>query len=380
MGTPRIEINLNKIAHNVRTIIKLYAAKGIAVAGITKGVCGNPTVAEVMVKNGITIIGDSRIENICRMSQAGVAAQFMLIRSPLISQLEAVIEHVHISLNSDWSVIKKLSAIALAHNTVHKIILMVEMGDLREGFMPRHIASMLPDLLKLEGIKLEGIGTNLACHSGIKPDVMKMDTLSDLATDLENQFDIKFNMISGGSSANHEWFNATNDTGRINHLRIGESIMLGLEPVGRIPIVNLYTDAFSFVAEVIESKVKPSLPYGDVGQDAFGHIPIFEDKGQMNRIILGLGRQDLSIEGLTPQLEIDILGASSDHTIIDAKQLEIKTGKELVFDMNYAALLSAMTSPYVIKCLSKYDERPRVLPNGRTERPEAKIAESQHSY
>ena len=149
--------------------------------------------------------------------------------------------------------------------------------------------------------------------------------------------------------------------------------MLGLEPIGSNPIANLHTDAFTLVAEVIESKIKPSLPYGEVGQDAFGNIPKFKDTGQMKRVILGLGRQDLAIEGLVPRLDIEILGASSDHTIINAKKLEIRSGKELAFSMNYAALLSAMASPYVMKDLSEYDERPTVLSNGRAKRSEAKI-------
>lgn len=373
MGTPRLEINLDKIAHNVRAIKNLYASKGISVAGVTKSVCGNPAIAHVMVKNGLDVIGDSRIENIRKMSQAGVEAQFMLIRSPLTSQLEEVVKYAHISLNSDWSVINRLSTIALANNTVHKIILMVEMGDLREGIMPDDMPSMVEAILKLEGIKLEGIGTNLTCYGGIKPDEKKMNALSLLATNLEDRFKIKLSIISGGSSSNYNWFQSTLDTGRINQLRIGESIMLGVEPIGRNPVDQLYTDAFTLIAEVIESKMKPSLPYGEVGQDAFGKIPVFEDKGQMNRIILGLGMQDLNIRGLTPKLDIEILGASSDHTIIDTKQLEIKTGKELAFNVNYAALLSAMTSPYITKNLSKYDdERPRILPTGRAERLKAK--------
>ncbi|MEQ9412323.1 MAG: alanine racemase, partial [Cyclobacteriaceae bacterium] len=300
-------------------------------------------------------------------------AQFMLIRSPLTSQLEEVVKYAHISLNSDWSVIKKLSCIALTSNTVHKIILMVEMGDLREGIMPEDMPGIVGKVLKLEGIKLEGIGTNLTCYGGIKPDEKKMNILSLLATNLEDQFKIKLNIISGGSSSNYNWFLSTHDTGRINQLRIGESIMLGVEPIGRSTINHLFTDAFTLIAEVIESKIKPSLPYGEVGQDVFGEIPVFEDKGQMKRIILGLGMQDLNITGLTPKLDIEILGASSDHTIIDSKQLEINTGKELAFNVNYAALLSAMTSPYITKTLSKYDERPRILPMGRRKRFTTKI-------
>ncbi|HEY5690584.1 MAG TPA: alanine/ornithine racemase family PLP-dependent enzyme [Cyclobacteriaceae bacterium] len=380
MGTPRLEINLSKIAHNVRTISDLYGSKGINVAAITKGVCGDPVIADIIVKNGIDVLGDSRMANIRHMIQAGIDARFILIRTPFPSQLEEVVKYAHLSFNSELAVIKSLSTIALASNKTHHIILMMELGDLREGVMPNDMPDMVKEILKLEGIKLEGIGTNLSCHSGIKPDDEKMKTLSWMATSLEDQFNIKLSVVSGGSSANYDWFNSTNDVGRINQLRIGESILLGVEPIGRHPIEHLYTDAFTLFAEVIESKIKPSLPYGDVGQDVFGNIPVFEDKGKMKRAILGLGRQDMYVSALTPQLDVDILGASSDHMIINCKQQDIKTGNELAFNLNYAALLSAMTSPYVTKKMSKYDERPRVLSNGRAKRFEAKITQSNYPH
>ena len=135
----------------------------------------------------------------------------------------------------------------------------------------------------------------------------------------------------------------------MNNLRLGESILLGYETLHRKPIPGLFTDAFTLIAEVIESKVKPSKPYGVVCQDAFGNVPVFQDHGLIKRAILDIGLQDVQVSGLTPRLDIEILGASSDHIILNAKKIELKVGDELEFDLNYGALLSAMTSPYVIK-------------------------------
>jgi len=132
-------------------------------------------------------------------------------------------------------------------------------------------------------------------------------------------------------------------------LRLGESIYLGCETLRRESVPGLFTDAFKLVAEVIESKVKPSRPYGDVGQDAFGNLPEFPDRGPMSRAILGIGLQDVLVAGLTPGLDVDILGASSDHVLVDAKEVDLKVGDEVGFNLNYGALLRAMTSPYVLK-------------------------------
>ena len=139
------------------------------------------------------------------------------------------------------------------------------------------------------------------------------------------------------------------DPGKVNNLRLGESIFLGCETIHRKPIPGLFTDAFRLVAEVIESKVKPSKPYGDICQDAFGNVPEFSDRGQMRRVIIGIGLQDVLVAGLSPCMDVEILGASSDHILINAKELDLKVGDEVEFDLNYGALLSSMTSPYVAR-------------------------------
>ena len=349
MITPRIEIDFAKIAHNAKKLKELYRSKGISVIGVTKVVCGDPKIADVLIKSGINTLADSRITNIKRMRKAGIQAQFVLLRTPIPSQAESVVKYADISLNSELSVVKNLSKFAVKNNTIHKIILMVELGDLREGLMPSDLEDIVREVVKLEGIELSGIGTNLACFGGIKPDEEKMGYLSSLAREVEERFNLTLEFVSGGNSANYNWFISTEDVGRINNLRLGESIYLGRETLYRKSIPGLFTDAFTLVAEVIESKIKSSVPYGEVCQDAFGNITEFQDRGQIRRAILGVGLQDVLVSGLTPRSAIDILGTSSDHIIVDAKEIDLNVGNEVEFSLNYGALLSAMTSPYVMK-------------------------------
>ncbi len=283
------------------------------------------------------------------MRDAGIQAQFILLRTPFPSQIEDVVRYTDISLNSELSVIKALSKSAVKQDTTHKLILMVELGDLREGIMPSDLEDTVRAVIEMDGIELVGIGTNLACFGGIKPDEEKMGYLSSIARDVEEKFGLTLEFVSGGNSANYSWFISTEDIGRINNLRLGESIYLGCETLYRKHIPGLFTDAFTLVTEVIELKIKPSVPYGEVCQDAFGNVPEFQDCGQIRRAILGVGLQDVHVSGLYPKSDIDILGTSSDHIIVNAKQIDLKVGNEVEFDLNYEALLSAMTSPYVIK-------------------------------
>jgi predicted amino acid racemase len=349
MATPRLEIALSRIVSNAKAIKELYNAMGIIVFGVTKVACGSPEIANALVSIGLNILADSKISNLKKMHDQGVNAQFVLLRTPLMSQLNDVVEFSDISLNSELLVVQKLSQVALKLQLKHKIILMVELGDLREGIMPADLEDIVSDVLMLEGIELIGIGANLACFGGVEPDENKMRELSAIADRIEAKFNINLEYISGGNSANHNWTTKTKDVQRINNLRIGEAIFLGCETLDRKPIPGLHTDIFTLVAEVIELKTKPSLPFGSIHQNVWGDTPHFEDQGIMKRAILGIGMQDVAVSGLTPLIDIEIIGTSSDHVIVDAKHADLTVGSEVSFELNYTALLSAMTSPYVTK-------------------------------
>lgn len=347
MKTPYIEIDLNKIAHNASRLKEMWGEVGIEVMGITKVNLGEPHIAQILVNAGITLLGDSRIEDIIRMKKAGVDATFCLIRTPFLSDIKRVVRYADISLNTEFKVIKALNKEANKQKKRHKIILMVEMGDRREGILPGDLHNEVKRILELPNIELIGIGANFACFGGIKPNQEKMNYLSLLTDTIEQQFGIKLSMISGGNSANFIWLQRNDHPGRVNNVRLGESIFLGVETLYRHPIEGLHQDTFKIVAEVIEVKRKPSLPNGEIALNAFGEMPHFEDRGIISRAIVGLGREDVAIDGLTPELDVDILGGSSDHMILDAKQSGLKVGDTVTFLPNYSALLAAMTSPFV---------------------------------
>jgi predicted amino acid racemase len=246
-------------------------------------------------------------------------------------------------------VIERLSASAGAIGVSHGIVLMVELGDLREGILPVDLDEVVRRTLRLPNLKLLGIGANLACQSGVCPDDRNMAQLSSLARAVESTFDLELAVVSGGNSASLDWALGCSDVGRVNDLRLGESILLGREPLRRDPIDGLCTDAFTLVAEVIESKVKPTAAWGDLGETAFGPRSAEADRGNTARVILALGRQDTDPAGLVGPAGIEILGASSDHLVVDAGAALPTVGSEVRFQLNYGALLAAMTSPFVTK-------------------------------
>lgn len=143
---------------------------------------------------------------------------------------------------------------------------------------------------------------------------------------MEKEFQINLPLISGGNSANYQWYKSTKKVGRINNLRLGESILLGCDTGNGQIIPKLHTNTFKLIGEVIESKIKPSLPFRETCQDAFGNIPVFRDLGMHQRAIIALGKQDTSISGLSCDRDLEILGASSDHLFLNSKNSYLKVG------------------------------------------------------
>ncbi len=351
MSAPRLEIDLRKIHHNARTLVERLGKRGISVTGITKATLGSAEIAATLLDAGVKRLGDSRIENIEAMRPALSAAEMTLIRSPMLSQAKRVVMSADVSCNTEIEVIKKLSLEAQKAGRTHGVILMVELGDLREGIMPEDVTDTVRETLSLPNIDFKGIGTNLACRSGVSPDRRNMTMLSELADSIEATLGLSIDIVSGGNSANLEWALSGAEIGRINDLRLGEAILLGCETLHRQPIDGLHTDAITLCAEVIEAKVKPSKPSGTIAQTAFGEAPPVTDRGLVTQAILAVGQQDIDPSGLQAPTGIIVLGASSDHLILESEELKLSVGTEVTFQLNYSALVRAMTSPFIGKVM-----------------------------
>jgi predicted amino acid racemase len=365
MVAPRLEIDLDKIYHNAHELVTRLAEYRISVTGITKAALGSVEIANTFLQAGVTGLGDSRIENIKAMRLAGnnvltSDVPMTLIRSPMLSQVEQVVRFTDRSCNTEIEVIKKLSHEAQKQNRIHEILLMVELGDLREGIMPDDLIDTVREVICLSHVSLKGIGTNLACRCGVSPDAANMAILSELAGRIEEMFNLTLDVVSGGNSANLLWvLNSSNKTGRINNLRLGEAILLGCETLQRQPIAGLYTNAITLVAEVIESKIKPSQPTGDIALTAFGEAKLAVDRGLVRQSILAIGIQDIDPSGLQALRGIKVLGASSDHLIIESDEKnELFVGEEVSFQPNYGALVRAMTAPFVAKVYTSRRDGP----------------------
>ncbi len=367
MNTPRIELDLSKIRHNAQTVVSRLKARGIAVTGVTKAVCGHPAIARAMLDGGVAGLAEARLSNIQRLRKAGFTCPITMIRTPMLSQADGVVRACETSYNTEIVVIAALAAAAIRNDVVHQVILMVEMGDLREGILPKDLGFIARRVVDMSGVALIGIGANFACLGGVAPDCSQMNTLSELATVTEGACGPFLQTVSGGNSTSLPWALGRHSVGRINDLRLGEAILLGVDPVSGDQICGLHKDAFTLVAEVIETDATPA-PLRRTGP-ATGRLRLLPTRANTKRLILAIGHQDTDISGLSLPHGVTLIGATSDHLVLCAPAFSPTVGSEMRFQMNYSALMHAMAAPD-IHIVSRPDPPPQrdPYPRGAGER------------
>lgn len=350
MRYPALIIDRQKLVENTQAITWLCRDAGIGFCAVTKAVCAHPEIARAFLEGGATSLADSRIENLIRLSAFPVPK--LLLRIPMPSEADDVVRFADISLNSEWTTLERLSEAAVRLGRIHGVILMVELGDLREGVPLDQAVDLAGRTLRLPGLKLQGVGTNLNCYGGVIPDEHNLSELVVIARQIEAAYRIRLEIVSGGNSGSVYLAASGRMPAGINHLRLGEVLLLGRETSFRKQYPGLHTDAFTFRAEIIELKWKPSLPIGQVRQNAFGRKPHVHDRGLMLRAIVACGRQDILYDLITPRERgIKLVGASSDHLILDVTHSEhpLAVGDTVDFSLAYGALVAASTSEYVHK-------------------------------
>lgn len=346
---PQICADLNKIKHNVDFLCALCAEHGVRIAAVTKVVCADERIVRVLEESGATMLADARTENLARLN---TKKPKLLLRAPAPDEAKEAVRLADISLVSEIETIHALGSAARAAGTVHKIILMIDLGDLREGLLFQNRAAIYAaaDVAKQEAaIELTGVGTNLTCYGAIIPDETNLGTLCDIADELRQRTGLPIPIVSGGNSSSVGLLKRGLVPDCVNHLRLGESILLGNDTAACRVLNGLYGDAFTLSTQLIEVQRKPSVPIGESGANAFGEHPTFESRGEQIRGICKIGRQDTVADGLTPRDEhIKIIGASSDHLIVDLTRAKpYRVGDVLDFTPDYGALLRAYTSQYV---------------------------------
>lgn len=354
---PLLEINLNKIADNTKYLVGLCKENNISIAGVIKGVNAEEKVVDVLAEGGCKYLASSRIEQLINLKEKYINKETMLIRMPMKHEIKDVVKYIDISLNSEIKAINLLEKECKKQKKEHKIILMVDLGDLREGFFNKDelIDTTLYIENNLEYVKLYGIGTNLSCYGSIKPSQENLSYLCEIAEEIEEKIGRNLDVISGGSTTSLPLLFDNQMPKKINNLRIGEALIIGRDLIDYwgYDLKKMHKDTMILKAEIIEIKEKPTYPIGEMFLDAFGNKPVYEDKGIRKRAILAVGKQDFVNDRDLVALDegVEIVGSSSDHLIVDIQnsKVDFQVGDVMNFGMFYSNALYLTSSKYVNK-------------------------------
>lgn len=350
MSLPEIILNREHLLFNANTIASWCHERDMLCAAVTKVVCADKEAVRVLNRSEVDFIADSRIKN---LKSIETDKPKLLLRIGMPSESEDIVRFCDISMQSELYTLRLLNEAAIARGKLHKVILMIDLGDLREGIFFRNEALILNTARMIHesrGLELYGIGTNLTCYGSVLPDETNMGELFRIANWLRNELDEPIPIVSGGNSSALTMILQNRMPKGVNMFRFGEAIFIGNETANGVPLAPLNNDVYTLKTELVELQTKPSMPIGVLGLNAFGEQVTYEDKGVMRRGIIALGRQDCVIDGLTPvDPDVSVLGASSDHTILDFTACDHCVGDIIEFTLSYGALLSLSTGQYVQK-------------------------------
>jgi predicted amino acid racemase len=353
----RVLIDMDAIYENLETIGNWMENHGASWTVVTKVLCGHKETLKALQYMGVHSIGDSRLENLQTIERIHPEFESWYLRVPDLTSVSDVIRLADVSLNSEIKAIEALNEEARRLDRIHGIVIMIELGDLREGILPGSLIDFYKHVFHLSNIEVKGIGANLGCLAGAVPTVDQFMQLILYRELLELKFEHSLKLISAGSSAVLPLVLDKQLPRPINHFRIGESIFLGTDLINGGILPGLRGDAIVLEAEIAEIKKKGLVPLAETTSMTPFISEVNEEltPGQRGyRALISIGNLDTEISGLTPvRSQYSIAGSSSDITVVNIgeEQDGLKVGDTIQFRPNYAAFVRLMNGKYIEKVL-----------------------------
>ncbi|MTI20442.1 alanine/ornithine racemase family PLP-dependent enzyme [Fulvivirga sp. RKSG066] len=350
-----LELYRDRLKHNYNYLEKLFENRDIDWGVVTKLLCGYKPYLKEVINLGVKEIHDSRISNLKAVKQIDPEVQTVYIKPPAKRSIKNLIKYADVSFNTSFETIKLLSDEAGKQNKKHKIIIMIEMGDLREGVLGENVIEFYAKVFELPNLEVIGLGTNLNCLHGVMPSQDKLIQLSLYEQVIEAKFDRKIPWVSGGTSVTIPLLLKNMRPLGINHFRVGEILYFGLNLFTMKTVKGMKDNVFKLYAEIIELYEKPKVPVGELAENPSGDVLEIneDDYGKTSyRAIIDIGLLDISPEFLIPDdSKIEITGASSDMLVIDLgnTRRNYKVGDLVSFKLRYMGALSILNSDYIEK-------------------------------
>jgi len=351
-----IKLYKRKLEENYAFLNAIFKPRDIQWGVVSKVLCGNILYLKEIIALGVREIHDSRISNLKKVKSLDPGIQTVYIKPPAERNIENIVRYADVSFNTEIYTIQLLSKEAQKQNKTHKIIIMIEMGDLREGVLGEELLSFYREILSMPNIEIRGIGTNLNCLSGVMPTQDKLIQLSLYKQLIEAKFSIKIPWVSGGTSVAIPLILKNARPMAVNHFRIGDALFFGKDLFTGKTIEGMHNDVFKMYSQIIEITEKSNIPSGEIGENVAGNtfsINEMEDLGTTSlRAILDIGLLDMQPQYIEPEdSEITIIDASSDMMVVDISNSKnkYKIGDFVSFKIEYMGGLYLLNSNYIEK-------------------------------
>ncbi|MBI9035362.1 MAG: alanine/ornithine racemase family PLP-dependent enzyme [Bacteroidales bacterium] len=350
-----LTLDLKKLKFNYEYLDRMFIKKDIQWSVVTKLLCGNKIYLTELLKFGIKQICDSRVSNLKMIKSINPEVETIYIKPPAKRAIQSVVKYADISMNTEWDTIQLLSNEAKRQKKIHRVIIMIELGELREGVMGDDLMAFYESIFKMDNIEVVGIGSNLSCLYGVLPNHDKLIQLSLFEQLIEAKFTKQIPYVSGGSSVTIPLIFKNLLPKGINHFRVGETLFLGTDVYNDKPLKKMHSDVFKLYSEIIELIEKPMVPSGEMGTNMDGHEFEFDEEkiGETTfRAIIDLGLLDVDEKHILPVDEnIHFVGGSSDMLVIDLgdNKKNYKVGDLLEFKVDYMGTLRVLNSRYIEK-------------------------------
>ncbi|MCB0764890.1 MAG: alanine/ornithine racemase family PLP-dependent enzyme, partial [Flavobacteriales bacterium] len=316
-----LKLYRDKLHENHKVLVKMFDKAGIEWGVVTKLLCGNRKYLQELVDLDIKEMHDTRISNLKAIKAIAPEVQTVYIKPPAKRSWENVVKYADVSFNSDLTTIRGLSAEAVKQGRTHKVIIMVEMGDLREGVMGDALGDFYAKVFELPGIEIIGIGTNLNCLNGVMPSTDKLIQLSLYKQLIEARFNKRIPWVSGGTTVAIPLLLNKELPHGVNHFRVGEALFFGADLFNGGTLPGMNADVFKLFTEVIELYEKPVVPTGERKENPSGRKAKFADKDRGRktyRAIIDVGLLDVQPSFLIPDDDrVNVIEASSDMLVVD---------------------------------------------------------------
>ncbi len=356
MTFPRVEIFPQRIQKNGEILRNACLRAGVTPVAVIKGFNAHPAIYQALERAGYTCMCSSRLAHLEEIKQLNPELETMMLRVPMLSQVEQVVATADVSLNSEPLVLEALDREAARQGRTHRVILMRDLGDLREGQLDREAFFRLAELAeRLPHLHLLGVGTNLTCYGSVIPTEDNLGELVADAKEVERRIGRRLEVVSGGSTSSLPLVYQGKLPEGINQLRLGEALIVpwDLQNYWQCPFPGLSNRGLLLQAEVIEASTKPTLPIGPRARNAFGTETAYEDRGWRKRLLLAVGVADLGDETkvIPEDPGMQVLGASSDHLLVDVEDSaqSYRLGDTVTFQLRYKSMLFSMSTPEIAK-------------------------------